>query len=331
MMKNLLAGFVIFHVIVCSAGCDASKRAGGPASAAIDTVTANTGIDTVTSSKSSSVKIEPRGTSDFDKQAHRGGRGLMPENTIRAMINAINLDVTTLEMDAVITSDRKVILSHDQYFNSETTTPEDGSIITKQNQDSFSIYKMTYEKTKTFDVGLKPYPAFPKQVKVKAIKPLLSDVIDSVEAYTAAKNKKPVFYNIETKSRPSGDNKLHPAPEEYVELIMGVINQKQIRPRTIIQSFDFRTLQVMHKKYADVALAALIENTRSLDDNIKDLGFTPTIYSPHFRLVTKELVEQCHRLNMKIIPWTVNDKEKINSLKEWGVDGIISDYPDLFN
>ena len=189
---------------------------------------------------------------------------------------------------------------------------------------------MTYAQTTKYDVGLKPYAAFPKQEKIKAIKPLLSDVIDTVEAYVALNKKIPVYYNIETKSRPAGDNKVHPAPEEYVDLIMSIIKQKNISARTIIQSFDFRTLQVMHNKYPDITLAALIENTRSLDDNLKDLGFTPGIYSPHFSLVNQDLVDQCHRLKMKIIPWTVNDKEKINSLKALGVDGIISDYPDLF-
>ena len=185
----------------------------------------------------------------FDKQGHRGSRGLMPENTIPAMIKAIDLGVTTLEMDAVITSDRKVLLSHDQHFSSEITTLEDGSPLLKASQDSFAIYKMTYEQTQKYDVGIKPNTGFPRQQKLKVTKPLLSDVIDSVESYVAMKRVAPVHYNIETKSKPSGDNVLHPAPEEYVDLIMAVINQKNIAARTIIQSFDFRTLQVMHKKY----------------------------------------------------------------------------------
>ena len=246
------------------------------------------------------------------------------------MIKAVDLGVTTLEMDAVITADRKVILSHDQYYNYEITTVESGNPITRENQDSFAIYTMTYDQTLKFDVGLKPNAAFPRQQKVKAIKPLLADVIDSVESYVAKNNKSPVHYNIETKSKPSGDNKLHPSPEEYVDLLMGVINQKNIATRSIIQSFDFRTLQVMHKKYPGIRLAALVQNPRSVEPNIKELGFTPDIYSPHFSLVTTQLIEQCHKLKMKIIPWTVNDKAKITELQKMGVDGIISDYPDLF-
>jgi glycerophosphoryl diester phosphodiesterase len=270
-------------------------------------------------------------TSDsFDSQAHRGGRGLMPENTIAAMLKAIDLGVVTLEMDAVITSDRKVILSHEPYFNPETTTAPDGRQITRENRDSFTIFAMSYSDIKKFDVGLKPLPAFPKQQKVAAIKPLLGDVIDAVESYTAANKKRPMHYNIETKSSRPGDNKLHPAPEEFVDLIMQVVNDKKIADRTIIQSFDFRTLQVMHQKFPHVRLAALVSAPKSVAEYIKDLGFTPAIFSPNFNIVNAAMIEECHKLNMKIIPWTVNEKAKINSLKSMGVDGIISDYPDLF-
>ncbi|RYG04858.1 MAG: glycerophosphodiester phosphodiesterase [Chitinophagaceae bacterium] len=268
--------------------------------------------------------------SKFDSQGHRGARGLMPENTIPGMIKAIDLGVVTLEMDAAITSDGKVILSHDTHYNPVTTTPPAGKTITKANQDSFTIYGMTYAETAKYDVGLKADPAFPKQQHLKAIKPLLSDVIDAAEAHTRAKKLKPVFYNIETKCSPAGDNLKHPAPEAFVELVMGVVNQKKVADRTIIQSFDFRTLKIMHEKYPSVQTAALIMNQKSLAENIKDLGFTPAIYSPYFTLVTPQLISDCHAQKIRIIPWTVNEKGRIDTLKAMGVDGIISDYPDLF-
>lgn len=267
---------------------------------------------------------------DFDKQGHRGSRGLMPENTIPAMIRAIDLGVTTLEMDAVITADKQVILSHDTHYNPETTTIDGGSFIDKKDQDKYIIYQMTYQETTRFDVGLRPYAAFPKQQRVKAIKPLLSDVIDSVEKYIRSKNLKPVHYNIETKLSPAGDNKQHPAPDEFVELLMGVVNSKKIGSRVIIQSFDFRTLKVMHSKHPEIRLAALVSNTKSVADNTQSLGFIPAIYSPNYMLVNAAMIEQCHQLKMKIIPWTVNDKAKLDSLRQMGVDGIISDFPDLF-
>jgi len=69
---------------------------------------------------------------------------------------------------------------------------------------------------------------------------------------------------------------------------------------------------------------------RGLDSQVKDLGFTPTIYSPAYALLNDSLVERCHQLKMKVIPWTVNDKTSIDQLRSMGVDGIITDYPDLF-
>jgi glycerophosphoryl diester phosphodiesterase len=101
----------------------------------------------------------------------------------------------------------------------------------------------------------------------------------------------------------------------------------------IIQSFDFRTLQYLHQKYPAIKTAMLIEadDKRSFDEQLMDLGFTPTIYSPAYQLVNEKLIEKCHAKNMKVIPWTVNDKATIEELKMMGVDGIISDYPNLFN
>src|SRR5688572_27304061 len=112
---------------------------------------------------------------EFDKQGHRGCRGLMPENTIPAMIHALDLGVTTLEMDVVITKDKKVILSHEPWFGQEITTKPDGSFMKDREERKFNIYWMNYEETKAFDVGMKPHPRFPKQQKIKVTKPLLAD------------------------------------------------------------------------------------------------------------------------------------------------------------
>lgn len=268
----------------------------------------------------------------FDTEGHRGCRGLMPENTLPAMMKALELGVTTLEMDAVVTKDKEVILSHEPFFNHEITTKPNGEYVTEQEEKSLNIYQMSLAQTQQYDVGLKPHPRFPDQQKLKAQKPLLREVIDDAEAFTKLKNRQPVFYNIETKSQPATDNLYHPAPEEYVNLLMKVINGKGIGPRVIIQSFDFRTLQVVHKRYPNIKTAALIEDfdKRPLEEQLHQLGFNPTVYSPAQILVTKELVNKCHRRNIKVIPWTVNDKAAIAKLKEMGVDGIISDYPNLF-
>lgn len=268
----------------------------------------------------------------FDTEGHRGCRGLMPENTLPAMMKALELGVTTLEMDAVITKDHEVILSHEPFFNHEITTKPNGEYVTEQEEKNLNIYQMTFAQTNQYDVGLKPHPRFPGQQKLKARKPLLREVIDNAEAFVKLKKRPAVFYNIETKSQPGTDNTYHPEPREYVNLLMKVINEKGIGSRVIIQSFDFRTLQVLHKKYPQIKTAALVEDfdRRPLEEQLHQLGFNPTIYSPAQSLVTKELINKCHRRSIKIIPWTVNDKAAITQLKAMGVDGIISDYPNLF-
>jgi glycerophosphoryl diester phosphodiesterase len=234
-------------------------------------------------------------------------------------------------MDAVITKDKQVILSHEPFFNHEITTGPDGKYITEQDERNLNIYHMTYAQTQTYDVGLKPHPRFPNQRRLKATKPLLREVIENVEAYHKLKGGPAVFYNIETKTKPATDNTYHPAPEEFVRTLMNVIGSEKISNRVIIQSFDFRTLQIIHKRYPAVHTAALIEDfdKRSLEEQLKALGFMPTIYSPAYSLVTKELVDKCHERQIKVIPWTVNDKAAIEQMKAVGVDGIITDYPDL--
>lgn len=269
---------------------------------------------------------------DFDKQGHRGSRGLMPENTIPAMIKAIELGVTTLEMDAVITKDKKVILSHEPFFNHEISTKMDGTFIDVAEEKKFNIFQMNFFETQQFDVGLKPHPRFSQQQKLRANKPLLSEVIDTVENYCRKQNKPFPFYNIETKSQAITDNIFHPAPDEFVKLVMQVINEKGIAGRVIIQSFDFRTLQVIHAKFPSIKTAALIEDydKRTLNAHLEALNFVPDIYSPHYSLVIPELIQSCHEKKMKIIPWTVNDRNTIDTLRRLGVDGIITDYPNLF-
>jgi len=268
----------------------------------------------------------------FDTQGHRGCRGLMPENTIPAMINALDLGVTTLEMDAVITKDNKVVMSHEPFFNHEITSKPDGSYVTEPEEKSLNIFLMTYDEVKKYDVGIKPHPRFPKQKKMNVVKPLLSDLLDSVQNYVAIHKRPLPYFNIETKATPATDNVYHPEPARFVETLMSVIKEKRIQERVIIQSFDLRTLQYLHDKYPSVKTAMLIEDydKRGLKDQLKALGFLPTIYSPEYSLVTEDLVKSCHGQKIKVIPWTVNDKVTMDKLKALGVDGIISDYPDLF-
>jgi len=268
----------------------------------------------------------------FDKQGHRGCRGLMPENTIPAMLKALDLGVTTLEMDIAITKDKKPVLSHEPWFAQDITTKPDGTYMGEWEERKYVIYWMSYEQVKTFDVGMKPHPRFPQQQKMKVVKPLLADVIDSCEKHATATGRSLPYYNIETKTDPQLDSVFHPMPAEFVDLLMSVINEKGIKDRVIIQSFDFRTLQYLHQKYPEMKTAMLIESfdKRTLAEQIKALGFVPTIYSPDYSLVNEDLIKKCHEQKIKVIPWTVDDKATIDKLKAMGVDGIITDYPNLF-
>lgn len=271
-------------------------------------------------------------TPAFDEQAHRGGRGLMPENTIPAMYNAIDLGINTLEMDLQISKDKKVVVSHDSYFNSKFCLTPEGKEMTEKDGRSRWIMNMPYDSISRYDTGLKPHPDFPQQHKMPAHKPLLSVLIDSVETY--AKKKKHInHYNIEIKTSPEYKDKGHPPVPEFVALAMKVIYDKKIEKRTTIQSFDTRSLKLVKAGYPQVKISYLVfkSNKKTIDEHIADLGFKPDIFSPEYLMVTADLVKTCHEKNIKVVPWTVNSVEEIKKLKLLGVDGIISDYPNLFS
>jgi glycerophosphoryl diester phosphodiesterase len=272
-------------------------------------------------------------TKKIDLQGHRGCRGLMPENTIAAMLHAIDLGVTTLEMDVVITKDNKVILSHETFMNPEIATPPTGQQFSSPKDRTHNIYQMTYEEVSKWDVGMKFHPNFPLQKKMPAIKPLLSDVIAAVEEYTKANKLKPLKYNIETKCAPSTDGISHPNPEAFVSLLMDVVTKEKISKRTIIQSFDKRTLQVLHQSFPSIKTSYLFGGSfkKTPEQLVDDLGFRPNMLSPAYLLIDKEYVEACKKLKLKLVAWTVNEEKDIEKMAALGVDGMISDYPDRFS
>ena len=121
---------------------------------------------------------------------------------------------------------------------------------------------------------------------------------------------------------------MHPSPEVFSDLVYNLIDQYLPLERVVIQSFDFRVLKYWHEKYPDVRLSALIENTKTVDANLRALGFQPSVYSPYFKLLTREKVDYLHRLNIRVIPWTINETSDMQKFLEWKVDGFITDYPD---
>lgn len=267
----------------------------------------------------------------FNKEGHRGARGLMPENTIPSMYSAIDHDVNTVEVDIVISKDRKVVISHDVYFHPDFSLTPQGKELDNKEAQLHQLYTMDYDSIRKYDVGLKPHKDFSQQQKLAAYKPLLGELIDSTDAY-AKKRGSTILYNIELKTNAAYDGKKQPPVEETVDLVMQVVKDKKIEDRCYLQSFDFRPLQILNRKYPRITTAVLIsdKDPRTFEQQLTDLGYTPEMYSPHYSMVTAELVKKCHDRNIKLIPWTVNTLDEMKKLKALGVDGIITDYPNYF-
>lgn len=266
----------------------------------------------------------------FSAEAHRGGRGLYPENTITAMLQTMKIDgITTLEMDTHITKDGKVVVTHDDYLSPAFMLTPEGKEIPVTDAKKYPVFGMNYEGLQNFDLGTKYFDQFPKQQKSKQYIPLLNSLIDSVQAEIKKTKSKQFFYNIETKCSEKGDGVTNPEPEVFVKLLMDVIEKKKIMPYVVIQSFDKRTIQIINKKYPKVKTSFLVANKKSYEENIADLGYKPFILSPVWQMVNEEMVAKAHADGVKIVPWTANTAEDIKKLKALKVDGIISDYPDI--
>lgn len=264
----------------------------------------------------------------IDIQGHRGCRGLMPENTISGFIRALEMGVHTLEMDVCISNDHQVVVSHDPYFHHHISIDPQGIHITESTEKSHNLYELSYEDITQYDVGKRPHPRFPLQRKIPAIKPLLSQVIDTVEAYCITEDLRKVQYSIELKRKKENDRKFHPEVETFVDLVIDVLEKENIDDRIILQCFDVETLQIIRSKAPQIRLAYLVENAVNVEVNIAKLGFVPEIYSPAYKLVDRHLVQYCNDHNMQLIPWTVNEIKDLERLMKLGVHGIISDYPD---
>lgn len=263
----------------------------------------------------------------FDLQGHRGARGLAPENTIPAFRRALELGVTTLEMDVVIAGDGTVVVSHEPWMAPEKCLTPDGNRI--EGDKRADIYDMTYEEVAAYDCGSLTLDDFPDQEPQSAPKPGLRDVIQMAEAYTREHDRPPVFYNIEIKSRPDWDGQFHPDPAAFVERVLAVVTSEDVAARTTLQSFDPRSLEAVHQQNGTVRTALLVgwAGTDGLAENLQALSFVPDIYSPAVRLVDEALATSVHDRGLRLIPWTVNERSAMKRLIRLGVDGLITDYP----
>ncbi len=286
----------------------------------------------------------------LDLQGHRGARGLLPENTLPAFARALAIGVTTLELDCAITRDGLVVVSHDATLNPDITRGPDGQWITR---DDITIASLTHEELQRYDVG-RIHPAsnyakrFAQQQPIDGTRmPRLADVFALVrKAGNAA-----VRFNIETKLSP-----LHPsrtvAPEQFARALISLITLEKMEGRVTVQSFDWRTLAVIQREAPKIATVYLTAQ-QSFMDNIRAAdtaspwnaglhvsrfgGSIPrmvraaggAVWSPYYGEVDAENVREAHSLGLKVVVWTVNSAADMRRMIELGVDGIISDYPDL--
>ena len=280
--------------------------------------------------KAEPVPVEPEYV--VEVEAHRGGMGLYPEETLAAMLNAVKLGVNTLEMDLCVTKDKKVVLSHDKYFHSRYSSHPDGTAVTPDEPRTY-LYEMPYSEVVRWDVGNRFNPAWPEKRCMPAVKPLAADVISAVEAWTKANGHYPMHYDIEIKSDPDSEEGVEgvnwPEYHEFTDLCMEVLESLNLGDRLMIQCFDERALNYIHEKYPGHTLAYLVEDyEKDFDQYMSLLDFTPEWLSAPHENVDADLVAKVRARGMKLNTWTVDDPDEMHRLIGLGVDAIISNYPD---
>ena len=285
----------------------------------------------------------------LDLQGHRGARGLLPENTLPAFAQALTIGVTTLELDTAVTRDGVVVVTHDATLNPDITRDASGQWLARGD---IAIHDLGFAELQQYDVGrIKPRSAyarrFPEQQPLDGTRiPRLADVF----ALARRAGNYHVRFNIETKISPEHAERTLP-PAEFARALIAVVRAEQLEGRVTIQSFDWRTLQVVQQEAPQIATVYLtaqqpwLDNIRagnpsspwtaglhvsrfggSLPQLVKAAG--GTIWSPNYGEVTRAAVREAQQLGLKVIVWTVNEPRDIEQMIDLGVDGIISDYPD---
>lgn len=262
------------------------------------------------------------GAAAIEVHGHRGARARVAENTLPAFEEALRIGVDVLEFDLGVTKDGVVVVSHDQSLGPVACLAPGGKSIEKP----VPIRSLTLEEVRAYDCGSVPNPRFPRQRRVPGTKvPTLEEVFSLVERSTHPAARR-VGFNIETKIVP-GLPDMSPAPEEFSRLVVEVVRRHGFSERTIVQSFDYRTLLAV--KAADPR----IRTSMLTSDNLMDMvgvarGAKADILSPYYPWITRETVDALHRAGVRVAPWTVNEPEAWEALLGYGVDAIITDDPE---
>lgn len=266
----------------------------------------------------------------FDLQGHRGARGLVPENTIPSFLKALELGVNTLELDVVVSQDGVIVVSHEPFLNPKICLNSQGDSIRLDEGEQYNLYQMTLAEIQKCDCGSLGNPDFPEQKAQKTHKPSLAEVVKAAEKFREKNDLAHFFYNIETKSKPETDSIFHPKPEVFAKLLYQNLKEFDIIERVYVQSFDVRTLQEFRKIDETLRLVLLSENALTWKQDLQKLGFSPSVYSPNYRNLNREIVRVIQDKGIKVIPWTVNSIEDMRRIRKLGVDGLITDYPNRF-
>ena len=280
----------------------------------------------------------------FDAQGHRGARGLAPENTLPAFERALEVGVTTLELDIGGTADGVVVVAHDPYLNPAITRDASGQWLKDKGP---TLSSLTFTQLQAYDVGRinpeTPYgKTFSSQVPRDGTRvPALAALFALVKARGADE----VRFNIETKINPTQPDETV-NPEQMVRALLNTVREAGLTRRVTIQSFDWRTLQIVQgvePAIPTVYLSIQTANTDNIRDGawtagfkLADHGSLPrmvkaaggAVWSPNGGAVTEALVKEAQAIGLKVIPWTINNPADMERLIGWGVDGIITDYPD---
>jgi glycerophosphoryl diester phosphodiesterase len=285
----------------------------------------------------------------FDLQGHRGARGLAPENTPAAFSRALEIGVTTLELDASMTRDHQVVVSHDPRLQRDLTRDAAGEWLPGPGP---FISELGLEELQRYDVGrARPGGAvalrFSEQVPADGERvPTLASVL------ALASSRAPhVRFNVETKISPLEPGQT-PGPEAFADAVIRVLREAGVLERSALQSFDWRTLQ--HARRVAPELERVCLTTREPSGgtlqpgregaspwlgglDVDALGGSAPrlaaaagcgVWSPADADLEPEALSEAHALGLRVVVWTVNQPERMAELIALGVDGIITDYPD---
>lgn len=261
---------------------------------------------------------------------HRGCRGLLPENTMPAFLHALALGVDVLELDVVVSADQQVVVSHEPWLNPLICRGPAGERLLHHILPQFNLYELPYDIIRRCDCGQLRHPDFPRQLPQPAVKPLLRDVLAAVELSARQLGRTPVNYSIEVKSLPEGDGCFHPSPDIFLPLVLAEILAAAVLPRTSLLCFDPRILRLAAHLQPDLATCLLVEEEQPWLSSLQALGFVPSTLGPNQHTVTAEAVAalRAQYPGLRIVPWTVNETADMQRLRQLGVDGITTDYPD---